>query len=276
MSQEPDYRRKKWNIIVPYRFDELSDFALQQAVTFCKSFGSGLILLKVNPQDGEKVRMQQLVTGLHASHGIRTEAYTPDGDFLNMLAALSRRSEAIMIVLGHNGKETSTGWNLRTCLRKMKNSRTPFLMVPASLHHGSLSEVLLPLGYQKQEKEKILWGSYFGRICKSNISVAVPLVSDQYFKSGIRGNLSALEKLYHNADVKYCVLELNANIHQAAQVAVEKAVEIKAGVLITLTTLHRDVFDFFGGTDEYRLIKMAGNIPVLCINPRDDLYVLCN
>ena len=132
------------------------------------------------------------------------------------------------------------------------------------------------MGYQKQEKEKILWASYFGRIYGSQIHIVMPEASDQFFKTGIRSNVQAMSKLYSNADISHQVVPVKANIHKAPDKAIEYSAEIQAGAYIILTTLRPDIFDFFGGSDELHAIRNAWSMPVLCINPRDDLYVLCN
>jgi hypothetical protein len=85
-----------------------------------------------------------------------------------------------------------------------------------------------------------------------------------------------MNKLYSNSEVGYQLVPVSANIHQAPLRAIEYSAEIQAGAFIILTTLRPDIFDFFGGSDDLHAIRNSCSMPVLCINPRDDLYVLCN
>lgn len=276
MISSPEYRRKNWNILVPYNFDGPSDFALQEGIALSKVFGTGLILYHNNADEISKQRLAEVTAHIISNHEIRTQSFAPESDDFKLMFALANKTESIIIVLGHDCRRTSLGMSLSKSLRKMRKSRTPFLMVPAGLHSKSFKNVVYSMGYQKQEKEKILWASYFGRIYSSTIHVAIPKASDEYFKSGVWTNVQAMEKLYKNTEVQYKLEKMTANIHKADQAAIQYCNEIQAGAFITLTTPSLDVFDLFGGSQERIAICNRYNIPVLCINPRDDLYVLCN
>ncbi len=276
MINQPEYRKKNWNILVPYRFDKYSDFALQEAISLSKVFNTGLVLYSPGCKDEKRHRLAEMTADLISSQGITAQSYTPEKDDVNLLFALASKTEAILIVMGHDRQHTSLGYSLRKTLRLMRKSRTPFLMVPDSMISKSFKDIIFVLGYQKQEKEKILWASYFGRINGSHIHVALPKASDEFFRTGIRSNFQALEKLYTNTEVNFTPLPIEANIHKADAATLSIGSVMKAGAFLMLTTATPDIFDLFGGTAEYRSIRRATDIPVLCINPRDDLYVLCN
>ncbi|KAF5037327.1 hypothetical protein DSECCO2_565790 [anaerobic digester metagenome] len=104
----------------------------------------------------------------------------------------------------------------------------------------------------------------------------MPKASDQFFKTGIRSNLQAMDKLYNAAEIDFKMVSVEANVHHAADAAMSYGNSIQAGAFIILTTLRPDIFDFFGGSDDIIAIRNKYSVPVLCINPRDDLYVLCN
>lgn len=276
MTTSHEEHRKKWNILIPYYFDPLSDFALQEGIALSKAFETGLVLFHCNPDESVKKRLAEKAGHIIANHGIRTECFIPSGNQAELMFALAHKTESILIVIGHDCRSSSLGLSLRKTLRMMRKSRTPFLMVPEGLHNKSFRDIVYCMGYQKTEKEKILWASYFGRICKSRIHVVMPKASDQFFKTGIRSNLQAMDKLYNAAEVDFKMVAVEANVHHAADAALSYSNSIQAGAFIVLTTLRPDIFDFFGGSDDFIAIRNKFSVPVLCINPRDDLYVLCN
>jgi len=276
MTTDTTERRKNWNILIPYYFDALSDIALQEGIALSKVFQTGLILFNCNLDESYQERLAKLAAHIITNHGVRTECFVPKGNQTDLMFALAHKTESILIVIGHNKKNSSLQHPIRKTLRVMRRSRTPFLMVPDAMHNKSFSNIVYCMGYQKQEKEKILWASYFGRIYKSRIHIVMPEASDQFFKTGIRSNVQAMNKLYMNAEVSYQVVPSKANIHKAPLKAIEYSAEIQAGAFIILTTLRPDIFDFFGGSDDLHAIRNNWSMPVLCINPRDDLYVLCN
>jgi len=276
MTTTPEERRKNWNILVPYNFDSLSDIALQEGIALSKAFETGLVILHCNPDEPAKQRLIEIASHIIANHGIKTQCFVPDGNLPELMFALARKTESILIVIGHDCKKTSLQSGLNKTMRTMRKSRTPFLMVPEGLHSKSFRNIVYCMGYQKTEKEKILWASYFGRICKSQIHVVMPKASDQFFKTGIRSNLQAMDKLYNLAEIDHKAVPVDANVHKAMSAALEYSNSIQAGAFIILTTLRPDIFDFFSGADDIVAVRNIWSVPVLCINPRDDLYVLCN
>ena len=52
--------------------------------------------------------------------------------------------------------------------------------------------------------------------------------------------------------------------------------EENIGLLIATTTKERDVIEYFIGVQEDRTIVNEFDIPILYLNPREDLYVLCD
>ncbi len=268
--------RKNWNILIPYYFNALSDFALQEGIALSKAFGAGIVLFHCNPDESVKTRLAEKAGHIIAMHGIKTECFIPSGNQAELMFALAHKTESILIVIGHDNRQSSINLSLKKTLRMMRQSRTPFLMVTEGLHNKSFRDIVYCMGYNKTEKEKILWASYFGRICNSKIHIVKPKASDQFFKTGIRSNLQAMDKLYNTVDVDFKMVLAEENIHHATNAALKYSNSIQAGAFIILTTLRPDIFDFFGGSDDLIAIKNKFSIPVLCINPRDDLYVLCN
>ncbi|KAF5037326.1 hypothetical protein DSECCO2_565780 [anaerobic digester metagenome] len=129
MTSGQEEKRKNWNILIPYYFDALSDFALQEGIALSKVFGAGLVLFHCNPDDSIKKRLAEKAGHIIANHGIRTECFIPTGNQAELMFALAHKTESILIVIGHDCRSTSLGLSLRKSLRMMRKSRTPFLMV---------------------------------------------------------------------------------------------------------------------------------------------------
>ena len=57
--------------------------------------------------------------------------------------------------------------------------------------------------------------------------------------------------------------------------ALRHAAEYHGCLLVVMTTTYKSFVDILFGTREKHLIANKFGIPVLCLNERDDLYVLC-
>jgi hypothetical protein len=59
----------------------------------------------------------------------------------------------------------------------------------------------------------------------------------------------------------------------------EKAIQLahdnNAGLILIMTTKYKNLFDYIYGVPELEILANDQNLPILCLNRRDDLYVLC-
>ena len=58
--------------------------------------------------------------------------------------------------------------------------------------------------------------------------------------------------------------------------ALDYALDMKSDVYITLGSSLITPIDKLIGLPEAKILKRAGEIPVLIINPRKDMYILCD
>jgi len=82
--------------------------------------------------------------------------------------------------------------------------------------------------------------------------------------------------MYKNLQVTYQKADLGKPKMFVDVVALEKARVLGIGLLICTTTAEKDVMEYFIGVQEERTIVNEHKIPILFLNPRDDLYVLCD
>lgn len=277
---ELDKKNRNWKLLVPLGDREMADVALQHAIGLCKIFEASLVLIRcisnINEEAEAKQRLAKIIAHLKMAHGINAEAFAPTGNMKQLLFAIAAKTESILVVIGHNGKNTSLGMKLGRCLRFMSKSRTPFIMCPLRTASHSYKNIAISVSYHRQEKEKILWASYLGRINNSRISVIIPNARDGFFATGIRSNLMVLKKLYTNLSLEFELLIQKTNVHHIHEAAMDWSSEHRMGAYLMLTTSKLDIFDVLSGSVEKNACLHPSGIPVLCINPRDDLYVLCN
>ena len=57
--------------------------------------------------------------------------------------------------------------------------------------------------------------------------------------------------------------------------AVDYAKEIGASLILVMTTRYYSIFDYLFGPVELKIMTNDHEIPIMLINQRDDLYVLC-
>ena len=58
--------------------------------------------------------------------------------------------------------------------------------------------------------------------------------------------------------------------------ALDKSQSSGNNLMIIPASQHVSLLDLIVGLPETKLIRQAGEIPVMCINPKRDMYILCD
>lgn len=162
-------------------------------------------------------------------------------------------------------------------LKALQESTIPFLFVEGKTSDLiSYKEVILPVDYRKEMKETSLWASYLGRFNNAVVHVVGANEKNKGNQLRIKKNLLFIRKFLKSLKVFHTIEEGLANSWKIQFEALNKSLQNKGDVLIILGSKHITAFDLLIGLPEKKIIKQAGRLPVLCINPVKDLNILCD
>jgi hypothetical protein len=195
---------------------------------------------------------------------------------LNTVFELAEQNNALMGILEVN-KTKSALQSPKKVMRFVRKSRIPILVVQDNLPNPEhFKNIVLPLDYLQQAKEKALWASYFSAYNHSKIYVLTSVYKDEYYLTHTRNNLKFTERMYKNLDVEYETASLADAGHKLDAFAIAYASKINAGLMLLMTTLDYNLDDWLWGPPELKVIQNKEKVPVLCLNQRNDIYVLCS
>jgi len=269
-------------IILLYDFSAASDNALRFALKMSEVLKSELAILNIFSRkdkqniDDNKLKLQTIINDLKNSYSFEIEGFVIEEEIHKIFKAFYERYEGIMIVVGINGKNFTNGISFKKYLKMVRQSKIPWLSVPEKAEIGDFSKIVLPVSYTRQNKEKIAWASYFYRLNKSIIFALTAKAKDGFIKIGVNNNTIFLKKMYHTLEIEYNVIPTEKNIHDIDNHALDYALQNNAALIIALVSTRPDIFDILFGPNERKLIINQQNIPVLSINPLDDMYIICN
>ena len=91
-------------------------------------------------------------------------------------------------------------------------------------------------------------------------------------------NVLFMDKFFRNLGITYDSLPVEGRALFPETLVCTAAAQAGHGLLISVTTdtRSRDVVEWFAGVQEDRTVRNPHRLPVLFINPRDDIYVLCD
>lgn len=158
-------------------------------------------------------------------------------------------------------------------LKDFAECKVAYLTVQERLD-SQYKRVSLSVDHKKESKEKYVWASYFARFNQSLVTAHHYRYRDEGLRYKCGANLKFLEKLYSGLGITHGVQELPRGGAYVDCTILKEVSEID--LLVAVTTQEKDFFEYFTGTQEDRTLRNARHLPVLYLNPRDDIYVLCD
>jgi nucleotide-binding universal stress UspA family protein len=261
---------KQRNILVPYDFSELSDFAIKHAVQFAKITESSIILLHVIPDltmEGEAQKKLQIVAnGIIDKYGVHVETKIRPGKVSKVIKTVAEMLDVRLVIMKTQkpvGKEKFFGTR---AIRVMVGSKIPFLVVQAPPKRLALRRVVFPIDFSKENKEKLSWISYLSKFYTSTIYLFKPNAQDYV----VRNNVDFAKRFLEGKNINYEIITAKGKYNITPE-TLDFANQINAELIIIM--LSRNVTFakmMFGLKDQY-YISNEFNIPVLCLNARSDL-----
>lgn len=162
-------------------------------------------------------------------------------------------------------------------IKALQESTIPYLFVEGKTTDLiSYKKVILPIDFRKEMKETSLWASYFGRFNQALVQVIGAKETHHENQSRIKKNLVFIRKFLKELKVYYTIEEGLTNSWKIQSEVLTKSQKEGGDVLIILGSKNITPIDLLIGLPEKKIIKRAGNVPVLCVNPSKDLNILCD
>ena len=260
-----------------------------------KFLHKGLILLYICDKKYTKVttdEAQKRLTAIKEQYNGEDISFCAlKGKTRDVISLLPTALNAVIVVAGVDRRASLLKpTNPRRVIWDFGQCRTAYLTVQphasSNQYNGqsgvdptfSFKHVALRIDYQRESKEKLIWASYFARFNDSKLHVMHEVYKDSGLRTKFDNNMLFLDKFFGGLGVGYETETLPTVANFPDKCAVKQASEKGYSLMICITTDTRemDFLDWFISPQETRVIKNKQNLPVLFINPRDDIYVLCD
>ena len=185
-----------------------------------------------------------------------------------LLVEICEAEEASFLFIQLPNEQTK---NIRKLLNNCRDLRIPYLFYKDSFKEFDLHKVILPIGFLEEEMEKAQFASAFGRFCGSEIKM---LLANDY-GSKAATNAEKMKQLFDKFDFKYSLEKATKDSFKVEAESIQVAENEHAGIIIVSASRDYGLDDILFGPKEYHLVKKS-SVPVLLINPRGDLYALCD
>lgn len=276
---------KKDQYIAAYIADYThSEVVLSYSLFMANMLRKGLILLRiVDPKytsettsEAEK-HLQELETKIHLNNNVTYCAIK--GNTKDILTALPVALNVVTVIgaVDKNAHRKSP-LSRKNVLKNFSECKTAFLLAQEPLKDTDmLQNIAFSIDFKKESKDKFLWASYFSRFNNSFLHSFSPKYEDEFLRAKWFDNTKFLDKMFASLNVKYEKHSISKQQSQYLDIDVLQYASTKGiGLLVSTTTKERDVMEYFIGVQEDKTIINEYKIPILYLNPREDLYVLCD
>lgn len=276
-------KQKKDQFVIAYIVSfESQHPCVDYAVQLTRILGKGLILLYISDPSAHflstseaEVKLKELNESLPedlfhsyaALSGAREKVLNAVGELLN----------AVLLVSDCNPEEKDKHSPLypQTQLDSLASSRVAYLLCPPESRPSNYDKVVLTLNNASESKEKTLWASYFGRFANSQIVLYYRRYKDEYHQKQLNLNIAFARKIFEQFKIPLITLHSENTKTQLDIQASDYAKENNCSLVICQTTKNKSFADRLLGLDEVRVLKNMKKTPVLFLNPRNDLFILC-
>ena len=174
------------------------------------------------------------------------------------------RIDASMLIV-----EIADTRQINTCLQACRTLRIPYLLVRPN-QKPVFASVAVPVTFLPEDKEKAPFAAAFGRFFGAKLTIFKP---KDYGTRAIK-NIEAMTTLFKSFDLEYDIVQARKGSDGVEREAARWA-QTQADLVIVSASREYGLDDILFGSKELRIAKQC-TVPLLLINPRGDLYALCD
>lgn len=264
----------KHSILVPYDFSDIAMNAVAHAVVLSKVLDTSITLLHIVKKESEVKEMEQQIKEeaqkINETHNILPNVLVREGSIFHSITQVAHELECVMVVMithGMKGLQKLTGsWALKVIV----GSKIPFLVVQEPPHFSDIKNIVFPVDFKSENKEKLKWVQFLTKYFPSKILLFSATTKDGVVDPRTKANLVFCKSFLEERKIDY-ELVLSKNTSTFSQETLEFAQSRNADFIIIMTTRDIAFHDYVLGAQEQYLIANSAKIPVLVINPRTDL-----
>ncbi len=161
--------------------------------------------------------------------------------------------------------------NIQKQLNMCRELRIPYVFFQNEFPVFDLRKVMLPIGFLPEELEKAQFASAFGRFCGSEVLM---LLANDYGSKAAQ-NAERMKELFYRFEFVYRLEKAKTDSFKVENEAVSRAEIEGYGMVIISASRDYGLDDLIFGPKELHLIRKS-SVPLLIVNPRGDLYALCD
>jgi nucleotide-binding universal stress UspA family protein len=259
-------------VVVPYDFTEIADYALAHAIKYSKLINAGVVILHIVKKETPEIRakLNEVAAKAANSLGVKPDVAIKEGTIFKAISKAAEELNAVLVVMGTHGMKGLQKLTGSWALKVIVGSKVPFIVIQAPPKEKDLANIVFPVDFRTENKEKLKWVEFVSTFLKTKIYLLSSANKDGAVDSRTKANVIFSKKFLDEKRINY-ELAISDGNGSFSQETVNFAQKIEADIIIAMTTRDIAFHDYVLGAQEQYIIANEAKIPVLVINPRTDL-----
>ncbi|MFZ4414374.1 MAG: hypothetical protein ACOYOV_14920 [Bacteroidales bacterium] len=268
---------KNQQILVFTDFTERSKLAMDHAMVLAEVLEKELTLVCFMLNNENEDSLHAKLQCIAKERNTKASTYVIKDNYAKSYNEMVPEVNAVLAIICFSNADSKNMFHPARLLKLFHKSRIPYIFTNSAITDTSYyKKIILPIDSTKEAKEKVLWASYFGRFNEAELKVMAAAVKDEYLLRQLHNNLKFIKKIFESFEVNYEIIKTAYKQSIIDKIAINTAAEENAGLVIILSTKSYGLLDWLKGPKELDLICNKEHISVMCLNQRDDLYVMCD
>ncbi|HOK37265.1 MAG: universal stress protein [Bacteroidales bacterium] len=272
------------NILIYTDFTELGDNSIEWGIFLAKKFkrkihlihvineNSYVLFNKENVLTEVKNELEKLSLEIIEKYNIECDYFFDEGCTCTIINSTAERIDAFLIVVGNHGKNDPQFLSGSALVKIIRKSRIPYFVIQKKTKSPEImGDIVIPIDARKEMKEKTGWVTYFAKNCGNPISI----IADGLDDPKIDNNIKFCSNFFDKYSLKYQIQKLTKSSWNIDKSVLKIIDNENTFCMSIITTKNENLFNKIFGLPETDIISNNKSIPVLCINPKKDLYIPC-
>lgn len=268
---------KKQHILVLIQDIQSTSIAIKHAFTLAKLFKSG-VAIACYPSKKNKTRtsVNQLLTENFNFQSIPCKIIELKNNKREPNLSI-QELDAIFIVTQFPKGSLKHFLKRNAIFKWILEAKIPSILVTEQTNPDcEYKNIIVPIDYKRESKEKMIWASYFGRFNNAIIHLIAPNEKSEGYLRTIKATLLFTKKMFEQFKFEYKIVKTECQSKNINREAIKFSKNLNSDLIVLMSNRNPGWLASYSGPTQLKSILKKEQNPILFINPLKDYYLPCN
>lgn len=190
---------------------------------------------------------------------------------------LIHQLEAIFLLTQFPIHRINNLYKLNPVFKWIFNAKIPSILLS---EHTKLNcnykNIIIPVNYRKECKEKMIWASYFGRFNQAVLHLVAANETSENLNRKIKATLLFTKKIFEQFKFEYKILKAQSKSNALDRESFELSAKMDSDLIVLMLNHQEGWFSTRFGPQKLKKYLCNEKNPILFINPLKDYFLPCS